>query len=446
MSSSNLSFGYFKNSGVLDLHYNANKLITELKSIPTTESKLEYIKDTCYVHGVNRAFETKGPKRIVLYANKNFQVPKGKRHTDFYFECNGIVICTNQWRIISYPNKKYSTELPFSCINKNLESHYYDIIKIYDGTIVTIYPYGEDKWGISSSSAFEMSTMKWMGDKNYATVLYDLFTRLYPEFVSRYDLTPINDDDGNITALNFAKLSRNSCYTIGFRHHDFHPLKSDPEKIWCIQSTNLEDMPIVDVVGPILEHIPMQTVINNKDIKTTDQIIALIGPNDYGYILRHINNYHIGIIESALMVKLRTLVYNQVNVKFVSDIKHHNRSLYNTTYAFLNRSVQADYIELFPAETATFERLRAITEEITKKIVNYLCVFNGSNLKTYDELEKHLQVSHPEDTNNLAICSKKIVKSFIDNNAINPFHGDAEKIVKDLVINPYHTLWIMEIL
>ena len=77
------------------------------------------------------------------------------------------------------------------------------------------------------------------GDETYAEVLFELLakTRTFLEVAGRKlrrGLLRVDD-----VRLEFQTLERGRCYTIGFRHPNFHPMVADPPGVWNIQSVDL---------------------------------------------------------------------------------------------------------------------------------------------------------------------------------------------------------------
>ena len=114
----------------------------------------------------------------------------------------------------------------------------YDIIRVDDGTVVTLYKWNHPQhgsvWGMASNNGYDVSSLYWMGPMTYAEVFYDLALRRYPEFVAQTGMAIART--GKSTRLTFTKLDPSFSYTVGFRHHNFHPVVEDPERMWSIQS------------------------------------------------------------------------------------------------------------------------------------------------------------------------------------------------------------------
>ena len=121
-----------------------------------------------------------------------------------------------------------------------------------------------------------MSNLKWGGDETYAEVLFELLAKS-PTFWAatglrlRRGLLCVDD-----VRLEFQTLDRRRCYTIGFRHPDFHPIAADPPGVWNIQSVDLASGVATAACLPC---IPRQAAYNCEDlvrwsvVKTSDVVV-----------------------------------------------------------------------------------------------------------------------------------------------------------------------------
>ena len=203
-----------------------------------------------------------------LYALANIQVRFDKtasrailfsRHpgkTHFQRECNGVVLDTRNWTYLAKPPRDFlSTNTAAKRVDKALAKDKYDIFQVLDGTTCTIYQYAS-MWCISTKRGYDVSTYKWMGDKTYAEILYELLSA-NSAFVQT---TGLELREGR---LAFACLSNLYSYTVGFRHHNFHPFLADPRGIWNVQATELSTgTPVFSG----LPHIPFRAIYSRKDI------------------------------------------------------------------------------------------------------------------------------------------------------------------------------------
>jgi len=91
---------------------------------------------------------------------------------------------------------------------------------------------------MASNHGYDVSHFLWMGTKTYAELVHELLQSrpgtLKCELV-RGLLDP------NDVRLRFPDIGNDAsrCFTIGFRHPNFHPLASDPADIWNMQCVNL---------------------------------------------------------------------------------------------------------------------------------------------------------------------------------------------------------------
>jgi hypothetical protein len=265
-----------------------------------------------------------------------------------YYECNGLVIDARTWRALAVPPNAFNNQPTSKAIDTFLAEDCYDIIRVDDGTVVTLYcwdhPTEGPSWALASSNGYDVSSLRWFGQLTYAAIFYDITQRLYPDFGAQTGMSLETRADGT-TRLNFTNLDHSRCYTIGFRHHNFHPMKSDPERMWQIQSTDLSGT-IPQVVfsgnGHGLPVIPDQYVYadnflgkpltleilrNNGSTAISQaatyaaQFVAAAHPQlpaelNYGYILRArasargVTKEHSNIlIDTPLLKRIRKIIY-----------------------------------------------------------------------------------------------------------------------------------------
>ena len=140
---------------------------------------------------------------------------------------------------------------------------------------MTIYSWTHPKkglvWFLASAYGFDVSHPKWGGDETYAEVLFELLAKS-PTFLAatglrlRRGLLCVDD-----VRLDFQTLERGRCYTIGFRHPNFHPMVADPPGVWNIQPVDLASgvATAADLPG-----IPRQAAYNREDL------VRLVGSQD----------------------------------------------------------------------------------------------------------------------------------------------------------------------
>ena len=341
---------------------------------------------------------------------------------DIYSPYYGIIVDTTTLKPISIPplpcikalsNKKITE------INKALSQELCDIIKIEDGTMVTLYswihPQNGRMWAIASNNGYDISSYKWMGKLTYAEIFYDLVDRLYPAFKAQtgMDILYIAHTNDTIkTILTFTNLDHNFCYTIGFRHHDFHPMKADSEKIWQVQYVDLRvDSEYTIIHGGFFpaDILPIQAkceysaigkgpiTIKNIELKCMSSFInayLYINKNyiedgstieddnqfvpQYGYIIRY--NGESILIKSPLLKMVEKLIYKyHKDYKIYSEnLNHLNKMQYIAMRAFLkngkgdiNTSCRQQFILLFPEWSSKFADFDKFTSNLIEKIASY---------------------------------------------------------------------------
>ena len=78
--------------------------------------------------------------------------------------CGAAVICTETWKLVSYPHSKLITQFSVDDVKE------FDAYKITDGTIISLYYYGGE-WCIATTNGYDVSNITWIGDKSFAHML-----------------------------------------------------------------------------------------------------------------------------------------------------------------------------------------------------------------------------------------------------------------------------------
>ncbi len=363
--------------------------------------------------------------RIILRIRKNNNI-----HPLIYYYCNGCVIDTVKWNVISYPpiafNKRHISELIESYFKQGL----YDVIKVIDGTVVTIY-YWRNRWNISSSNNYDISSNYWIGELTYAEIIYDLFKRLYPDSIEQCGIELIDN-----TTLNFNKLNKNKSYTIGFRHHNFHPLLKDPECMWNIQNVNTSNgkKEFNDGIPGILNQ-KIITAINSLDQLKYNTKTSILDASrienpvfNYGYILRskdisvtkECSNI---LISSPLLLKIKKNIYDYPVNSLKQYITHLNRFEYIALKNFFNKSEKNDMIQLYPQLVEKFN--------IYNKCINETILCTMTLLKN-----KQMGLTEPLNFQTCIITlAYSLLKHISKFEALDPFNKDTELVLKDYYSN-----------
>ena len=448
----------------------------------------------------------KSDKNLQKGISTKFMVyPQNNSISNISHQYFGIVIDTVTKRPLSIPPTPFNKTTNSSTIkeiDKFLKDELYDIIKIEDGTIITIYswihPQNGVMWSMSSNHGYDVSSYKWMGRLTYAEVFHDLVNRLYPEFktLTGMDILYINYKDEVKTYLTFTNLDTNYCYSMGFRHHNFHPLKIDKEKIWQIQHVDLSaPNPQIIYGGKFPPHIlPEHEKYNysyfSKDIITksiieikcmasfTNACIlinsnhlekSIILDNDdandandinniyfqYGFILRSKDRSKTGIYSDIIIKSILLKIIESLLYKYYSDYKlyvdHINRMEYIAMRAFLKTgrddiltSHKQQFIALFPDWSERFFKFEILITSIVNKIK---LKYNTVTQKT--DAAKVAKVAKADVAKVAKVAKADVAKNMdklVDNlyKIIKKDYGhitkDYDNIIRNYIINPEYTL------
>lgn len=374
--------------------------------------------------------------RVILRIKKNNNV-----HPLMYYYCNGCVIDTVKWKVLTVPPVAFNKRQMPNVIETFYKQGLYDVIKVIDGTVVTIY-YWNNSWNISSCNSYDVSSFYWMGDLTYAEIIYDLFSKLYPDAIIKNGIQ-LNDN-----TLTFSNLQKNKSYTIGFRHHNFHPLLSDPEYIWNIQNVNLSTHKIEYNDGIL--GIPNQQIINAIDsldqlnhINNISMSNALTNIKtaesksfSYGFILRSkdisITKEYSNILMSSILLKqIKKNIYNYPSNSLKQFITHTNRIEYIAIKNYFNKSEHNDMIQLYPQ---LFEKYSIYNRCISDVIACTLTIMKNKQTNTTEPL-------------NFQVCiitlAHSLLKHISKYEALDPYHKDTESILRDYYSNiEYSVLFI----
>jgi hypothetical protein len=412
-----------------------SELLLAIEKKPRCEV-LQFIKSTAYQNGMIVKYDSQ-LTRLIMCVNKtkNKVGPKNP----IYYECNGMVFDMHDWQVLVIP------VMGFCSVPNNTNISNYKIMSVMDGTIVTLYPWTHTSkgkvWSLASNGGYDVFNMKWIGNLTYMEILQDLFERLYPDFVE-------------YAGKNFENLDTNYSYTIGFRHHNFHPFKADPEKVWQIHSTDLRTQTLTP--EPMLKFIARQIPIecpfstikeikdslsdainnalanmadkaNTADTADTANTADTATPQiNYGYILCAPSTPSI-LIESPLLTKIRNLIYKS---RFVYP-KDMDIIAINSYVSCKNREI---FLKLFPEWQQKFEKYDTIVQNITRGIIHTL------RQRTMKSSSKE-----PNFQSTFGQLTKTILTNITESEKINVFDKNIESIIKDFIMQPkYVIMFIME--
>ena len=170
-------------------------------------------------------------------------------------ESNGTLFrrCENRLELLAVPPELTTSRYNIKFINMHIQ--HYNIYKMFNGTIVTLYWWPElNQWRMSSSKGFDVCEYKWNNAKNDST-----YKEIFESLLELYDYaTP---------QYFYDSLDRAQSYSFGFNHPDFHLFlekKKPAGHIWFIQSFNTKSLKIN--YKPCVKNIPCQDIIFNGSV------------------------------------------------------------------------------------------------------------------------------------------------------------------------------------
>ena len=300
------------------------------------------------------------PSRVILTTNRT--------HADFRHElvrqCNGVVLEYPTWNVLALPARMFGPPVR----NRYINIDDYTIYDVKDGTTITLYWY-IDQWRLSSTNGYDVTDLRWMGDITYMQAFNEI-AAAYPEF-------------------SLDKLDKNKSYTIGFRHHKFHPLLTDPQKMWLIQTTDLAQINAQNSPGVVTDTkaelgLPLQTVpelaersvkwLLARNAEALDQYLSTLRNNiapriHYGYVLRSKSGGPDIILESKLLKKVRNLMYNLPKRGMYITVNIQDRLEYTILRSYLNVNSHAVFKTLFPQYESYYQKYDAVFWKLANGIV-----------------------------------------------------------------------------
>ena len=348
----------------------------------------------------------------------------GRNRSAIQREFIGLVFDARTWQLLVAPPPAFNLRPAAREVDALLAENAYECIRVEDGTVVTLYCWNHPQlgatWALATSNGYDVSSLYWMGPKTYSEVVFDLMTRLHPEFIAVTGAALVSE--AGLPRLTFTSLDPGHSYTFGFRHHDFHPIRSDPERVWQIQAAPNAAAPgaaAAALVGGAagLPAVPFQTVVAQSALAcelglanpfTLAQLratgthafetaaahisgAAVVSPAalafNYGWILRlkpdaglsaaaralaaaHADHTHV-LVETPLLVRVRRTIYERAPRSVRDNISATERFDYNAMRAFLMPSA-GDYLTLFPAQASLFTKYRKFMDELVGEAVEIL--------------------------------------------------------------------------
>ncbi len=292
-------------------------------------------------------------------------------------ECNGVIFEYPSWDVLAVPNPMFNPKYAITEVEKHIAD--YSIYEVYDGTMVVMYWYN-GSWCFATANGYDVSNYKFFTEKTYREAINDCLQK-YPEF-------------------SFDTLPKTHSYITGFRHHDFHPFKYDPARMWMVAAVDLTAFnQSGDVVYSYPEcGIPYQPKMELPVLENGDLFTWMMASNEsalkkfigslpkskrnptqpiaphYGYVLR--SNIDLGvnsnvILESAVMKTIRQMIYNVPKTRLSTvKIDHTNRLEYMILQAYLHPRSRYPFLTLFPQFDCYYMKYNTLFQKIANHVVS----------------------------------------------------------------------------
>ena len=407
--------------------------------------------------------ENKVVYKIILSYIREYN--HGPVHRTLINECNGAVIDALSWTLLVIPPKIFNefSQSMTESVNIGLADESYELVKIIDGTMITIYnnnhPLYGSIWCISTSNGYDVSFIRWMGPKTYAEIVYHLLST-YVDFVTSYDMTLVYDKlcTGD-TRLEFGNLDKSRCYSFIIRTHYFHPLYQDPEGIWAVCQWNTGE--VKKISEPVdMMSIPTQTKYSVRDFKIkysikgnlkADKIESIVNHEciktvHYGYLLQSkkhstsdvISDCELNImIDSNLLKRVRDAIYKYPTAIIRDSLSHNNRTEYFIMKAFLTPVNHIEFLSLFPHFKSMFEQFQIIFD----LVVNTILQMRQRQLMSDDDTSN-------VDTTSALNCVASLLLDYIIKRDLtfNPINADAKKIIRDFILKSEYAMIFLKLI
>jgi hypothetical protein len=438
--------------------------------------------------------------RIILSCNRR----RLRADAPLSGECNGAVIDARTWALLAVPPRAFAPRPSAKAVDRGLAAGgggtgCYDVIQVSDGTVVTLYRWSHPArgpiWCLASSNGYDVSHLKWMGDQTYAEIVHGLLA-LVPGFAAASGLRLARGFlcEGDVR-LDFAALDPARCYTLGFRHGNFHPMTADPPGIWNIQTAVLATgVPeyMTTAASPGLPLVPRQAIFTREDIvrlavaggrfgvgsdgaaiqmadlnhicrtALEDAKAAIAGaagisdacppplpatpgvrvsPFNYGFILRSrspgLTGAHSDILcETPLLRRVRQLVYQRPPRQDQQDLDEISRLEYNALKAFLSEADRDDFAALFPEFRARF----ALFKEFVENVIHLVIQMRRQDAMAPNGRPGGASARPGAPRAQTKTVARAILAHILRHADFKPFHADAKSIVHDFVVRPEYAL------
>jgi hypothetical protein len=410
-------------------------------------------------------------------------------------ECNGAVLDARTWKLLVVPPRSLCVGPPARDVNATLQAGGYDVIQVSDATVATIYSWEHPLkargriWCIATVNGYDVSPLQWMGEQTYAEIIYELLSE-HADFVEASGLRLVrNFLCDNDVRLDFQGLDPSMCYTIGFRHPDFHPLAGsvvDPPGVWNIQGADLATgRPLYGADNPGLPHVPHQLTYDRESLAgllrgeptvermarhgegalgeaiaaisagrpmplaaACEKAAALDGrpkhitPLNYGFILRARDPAQCQcpdvLVQTDLLAQVRRLVYQMPSKSAREDLTSLTRMEFAAMRAYLSDRDRELFLQLFPVFAPHFKEYGALVEKVVDMII------------MLGRQTSMAPMTRPADqtvpSTKIATLARAMLAFINSSGGVNVFNKDAPNIVRDYVMQREYAILLLRAL
>lgn len=340
-------------------------------------------------------------------------------------EFASYVIDAKTWRIISVSTRACLPRPTNDKINRILKGDDYTLTKIVDGTVVNLYNHN-GVWNLATTTAFDNTFKKWVGEESYAQVFYRVAG---PAFREEVGMT-LNQEG----RLEFSNLDATSSYNFIIRDHRFNPFSLDKEGLtfvnqMCVDQDNF----VTEELTCPFTSVAIQEVVDQKFKNVTELTNSLKSalPDgvsgksfNYGYILHQNAAGEPSImIRSALMERIKYHAY-EFHPRIKEELNEMNREKYRVLKNVLHKQHYEEFLALFPQykeqHKAIIDALKTIEDIIVKKMKN-----TNANLDQYPD--------------HLVKLAKKIYESISTRENLSSIKYNQTSLITDLIYNNFYT-------
>jgi hypothetical protein len=321
---------------------------------------------------------------------------------DFKYDCNSIVFSSETFEPLLIPPRILS-----ETIMTNIEG--YNITKINDGTMFSIYNYGTDVWNIATAHNYDIADKYFMGPLNYVEIIHESFKQ-YPQF---YVESGCNLENGHLTFT----LDKGYCHTFIFHHANFHPVGT--HGVWQVQSVNLKTK---DVVHDYFNSLPCQERVAFKDFNEMFENLEL---SEYGFILR--NGKTDFIIRNNHLNFLRTAIYT---TPYIHHMKRMDFILFRAYLVPRFRTEMRKYINLD-------EKYKQFQDCIDKVVYTMVRLIRPKSTG--------INMTKPDGV--VAVVAQNIINAITETEFVKQIgNRDVKSIIYDFSTNPSFALYFVDLI